>query len=120
MEYKTIAEWERKDFKLYEATMIALLVAAFLWELFIFVITVKFLRVFKAKKKVFALFLIAINLSLIWRLIWIWAEIYQNRAYTWEDTGICTDSILTYMNIMFLGIGAFLNVYFELLITFYF
>ena len=50
METELRDQCELKEFKVYEGAMIALLVAAFLWELFILVVTIKFLKVFRFRK----------------------------------------------------------------------
>ena len=109
---------EIRKFKKIQGSLIALLFIAIVCQACIFFTTISFIIKFRTNKKVFALFMICLNISLIWRLAYISEQIYQNRAHKCESEGECLNAFISYSNIIFLAVAGFLNIYNWLAFTF--
>ena len=109
---------EIRKFKKIMVSLIFLLFIAIVCQVCIFYTTISFIIKFRTKKKVFALFMICLNISLIWRLAFISEQIYQNRAQRCKVEGTCFNAFISYSNIIFLAVAGFLNIYNWLAFTF--
>lgn len=84
---------------------------AIVCEAFIIFTTFRFLKRFGFKKKVFALFLIWINWSLVWRIIYIIVLVFNNRPGHCDNQPYCEEHILDTMNLTFLVLAGTINIY---------
>lgn len=66
---------------------------------------------FKLRKKIFGLFLIFINFSLISRIVFLIEQIYFNRPYTCESGTYCSAIISSSVGLAFLLLASILNIY---------
>lgn len=90
---------------------IVLLVIGLIWEIFILAVTIRFLIRFKLKKKIFTLFLVFINLSLIWRISYLSTNVYRNRAHHWDGGSLWEAAVLSSLNLTFFMVAGMLNIY---------
>lgn len=110
--------WEEKSFKFYETALIGILIIAGITELFVAFVTIRFLIMFKWKKGVFALFMISLNVSLLFRIAYLSNLIHVNRPHHWFQARTWGGTIIQYSHIMFLALAGAINIYNWLSFTF--
>lgn len=103
--------WEMRTFKKIQLSLLLLLIVALSCLIFIGIVTYKFFKKHRGKKKIFKLFLVWINLSILFRLAFIINWMINNRANTWVYSEKCLNSVVSYSNIIFLSVAGVLNVY---------
>ena len=110
--------WEEKSFKFYQAALIAILIIAGIVQLFVAFVTIRFLIQFKWRKIIFALFMISLNVSLLFRIAFLSNLIYVNRPHHWFQALTWGGTIIQYSHILFLALAGAINIYNWLSFTF--
>ena len=104
--------WEEVKVTLYMVALLLLVTIGLWWELLIFIMTIRFFRRFKLSKKVFAWFLLLINLSLSWRIFYLLVIVYSHRPYHWQMAfQVWFVTFLDNLNLIFLILAGTVNVY---------
>lgn len=103
--------WEELVIKKIQIAYAVILFIAVSWELFISIVSLKFIKRHQFKMKVFTLFILAINFSLLFRIAFVWIQLYNNRPYKWEQSDKCLSGFVSYSTSMLLSVAGVLNIY---------
>ena len=105
-----LSEWRDNATK-YEIVMIFLSAVTCLWLILTLYVTIRFLVSFRFMKKLFAVFLLMLNLALIGRFLYIVDEAFLNRPRHWENRSNWSEGLISYSGTFFFSLAGLLNIY---------
>ncbi|CAI2371947.1 unnamed protein product [Moneuplotes crassus] len=100
---------ERKAIKTMTIVLAILIAITVLCGVLLIISTFKFIRKFRLRKKLFSLFLITLNLALVFRIIYISRKLYVNRPYHCLEDSSCFRVFATFSPLWMLGSAGVLN-----------